>query len=53
MEMEKDIIESARQAWNIISASLDDEPKIYLDVKEFEVFYGEILKSLLEEEQEQ
>lgn len=52
-QTEFDIVESARLAWNIISAKLDKEPKVYTDFKEFEKFYADILKSLLEEEEQQ
>lgn len=52
-DMDKEIVESARQSWNIITQAIDKEPKLYLNFEEFEKFYADVLKSLLEEEEEQ
>ena len=53
MEYNKDLVEAARQAWNIINDKVDAKQKVYTDFNEFEKFYAEVLKSLMEEEGEQ
>ncbi len=51
MDYNKDLIEAARQAWNLISTASDKTPKLYQNYEEFEKFYADILRSLLSEEE--
>jgi hypothetical protein len=52
MEYNKDLVEAARQAWNIINHRVDSKQKVYTDFKEFEKFYAEVLRTLMEEQEE-
>jgi hypothetical protein len=51
MDYNKDLIEAARQSWNLISSACDKTPKLYHNYEEFEKFYADILRSLLSEEE--
>lgn len=53
MDYNKDVIEAARLSWNILSKTVDKQPKLFDDFKEFSDFYKEMVKNLLEEAQEQ
>lgn len=50
MNCSKDIVEAGRRAWNEISSKLDAKPTLYETYDEFEVFYKQILITLMNEE---
>ena len=53
-QVNKEVIETARQAWNKVSKLVDVEPIIFSeseqDLEEFETFYYTLVTTLFEEE---
>ena len=53
MEINEQIVESARLAWNIIDSIFEEEPSSFeSDSTEFKLFYDQLIGHLLEEETE-
>lgn len=51
MEIEKEVIEAARRAWNVMEAIFSSEPDFFEpESVEFELFYDQLVGHLLEEE---
>ena len=51
MELETEVIEAARRAWNVIEGIFESEPDFFdTDSTEFYIFYDQLVGHLLEEE---
>ena len=51
MEIEREVIESARRAWNIMEAIFTPDPEFFEpESSDFDSFYDQLIGHLLEEE---
>lgn len=53
MQIEREVIEAARLAWNIMEGVFSEDPEFFeYGSSEFEIFYDQLVGHLLEEETE-